>query len=133
MSFGGIFDRDGVIIDPSAQPERAWERLAAEEDSRLPAGHFKRGFGQENEKIIPDFGGARPPAEVARLGGRKEELDRELLQVDGVAPLPGARALLEAAEASLEELTVGRLRGLLDARERFTPEPVTQRFESLNR
>jgi beta-phosphoglucomutase family hydrolase len=95
-NFGAIFDWDGVIIDSSAQHERSWELLAAERQLPLPEGHFKRGFGKKNEVIIPDLGWATDAAEVHALGLRKEALYRELVRRDGVTPLPGARALLEA-------------------------------------
>lgn len=107
MQFGAIFDWDGVIIDSSAQHERSWELLAAEEKFSLPEGHFKRGFGKKNAVIIPDLGWATEPAEVARLGDRKEALYRELLRRDGVAPLPGARELLEGLRAAGVPCAVG--------------------------
>lgn len=94
MSFGAIFDWDGVIIDSSAQHERSWELLADEIGNPLPEGHFKRGFGKKNERIIPDLGWATDAGEIHQLGLRKEELYRELVRRDGVTPLPGARELL---------------------------------------
>ncbi len=106
-NFGAIFDWDGVIIDSSAQHEQSWEMLSAEAGLPLPEGHFKRGFGKKNEAIIPDLGWATEPAEVRRLGLRKEELYRELVRRDGVTPLPGARALLEALQAAGVPCAVG--------------------------
>ncbi len=94
MEFGAIFDWDGVIIDSSAQHERSWELLADEIGKALPEGHFKRGFGKKNERIIPELGWATEAAEIHRLGLRKEELYRELVRRDGVSPLRGARELL---------------------------------------
>ncbi len=94
MSFGAIFDWDGVIIDSSAQHEQSWELLADEIGKPLPEGHFKRGFGKKNERIIPDLDWATDANEIHQLGLRKEELYRELVRRDGVTPLPGARELL---------------------------------------
>ncbi len=94
MEFGAIFDWDGVIIDSSAQHERSWELLADEIGKPLPEGHFKRGFGKKNERIIPDLGWASEAGDVHRLSLRKEELYRELVRRDGVKPLRGARELL---------------------------------------
>lgn len=96
MNDGAIFDWDGVVIDSSAQHERAWEWLAADESLSLPADHFKRGFGKKNEVIIPDLGWATEPAAVARLAWEKEERYRELVRREGVTILPGARELLAA-------------------------------------
>ncbi|MGC1480544.1 MAG: HAD family phosphatase [Chthoniobacterales bacterium] len=94
MSFGAIFDWDGVIIDSSAQHERSWELLAEELGKSLPEGHFKRGFGKKNERIIPDLGWATDADEIHQIGLRKEEFYRQLVSRDGVTPLPGARELL---------------------------------------
>jgi HAD superfamily hydrolase (TIGR01509 family) len=91
-----IFDWDGVVIDSSAQHERSWELLAAEENLYLPPDHFKKGFGKKNQVIIPALGWATEPAEVQRLADRKEELYRELVRRDGIQPLPGVRELLKA-------------------------------------
>lgn len=108
MDYGAIFDWDGVIIDSSAQHERSWELLAAEEKLPLPEGHFKRGFGKKNERIIPDIlGWTADPAEVARLGRRKEALYRDLVRDDGVTVLPGARELLAALNAAGVVCAVG--------------------------
>ena len=92
-----IFDWDGVVIDSSEQHERSWELLAAETRRTLPAGHFKAGFGKKNQEIIPGIlRWTDDPAEVARLGDRKEVLYRELVRSGGVRVLPGARELLVA-------------------------------------
>lgn len=97
---GVIFDWDGVVIDSSAQHERSWELLADEIGKSLPEGHFKAGFGKKNQIIIPDLlGWSHDPAEIERLGARKEELYRELVRTGGLVVLPGARELLAALRA----------------------------------
>jgi len=100
---GVIFDWDGVVIDSSAQHERSWELLAAEEEKPLPKGHFKAGFGKKNQEIIPKLlKWTDDPDEIARLGDRKEVLYREIVREQGVTVLPGARELLGAlAEAGI--------------------------------
>ena len=96
MIWCAIFDWDGVIIDSSAHHEESWVRLAAETGLPLPPGHFKRGFGMKNEKIIPDLlGWSFDPAEIHRLSLRKEELYREIVQEWGIAPLPGVLPWLD--------------------------------------
>jgi len=93
---GAIFDWDGVIIDSSALHEKSWERLAAETGFKLPAGHFKRGFGMKNTFIIPKIlKWVEAPDEVHRLSLRKEELYRELVAECGIEPLPGVTHWLE--------------------------------------
>lgn len=97
MEFGALFDWDGVIIDSSAMHEQSWEMLAKEEQRKLPADHFKRGFGRKNQFIIPHILRWTEDAdEVRRLSERKEALYRELVHEQGLKPLPGVKALLES-------------------------------------
>jgi HAD superfamily hydrolase (TIGR01509 family) len=97
---GAIFDWDGVIIDSSAAHEESWDLLAAEEKRALPPGHFKAGFGRKNQFIIPEIlHWSRDPAEIERLGRRKEALYREILKTTGIQALPGVRELLEGLRA----------------------------------
>ncbi len=92
-----IFDWDGVVIDSSAQHERAWEILAKEISKPLPDGHFLLGFGKKNQVIIPEIlGWATDPTTITSLSNRKEEIYRELVQASGIHVLPGARELLAA-------------------------------------
>lgn len=96
-SWGAIFDWDGVIIDSSRHHEKSWELLAQEEDLPLPPNHFVLGFGRKNQIIIPEiYQWSHDPAEIERLGNRKEELYRELMAAEPLEPLPGVRPWLEA-------------------------------------
>lgn len=95
-----VFDWDGVVVDSSAHHERSWEILASRRRLPLPADHFKRGFGKRNDEIIPGLGWASDPAGVEILAREKEETYRELVREQGLAPLPGVRALLEALRAA---------------------------------
>ncbi len=96
MTFGALFDWDGVVIDSSDQHERSWSMLAAEADLPLPADHFKRGFGMKNEKIIPGIlRWTDDPGEIHRLSLRKEALYRDIIREEGIQPLPGVAELLE--------------------------------------
>ena len=108
MRIGALFDWDGVIIDSAAQHEQSWDLLAAEIGKPLPPGHFKKGFGLKNERIIPGIlGWTDDPAEVARLSNRKEELYRELVIRDGVTPLRGVEAFLERLKAGGVPCAIG--------------------------
>jgi HAD superfamily hydrolase (TIGR01509 family) len=96
MSFGAIFDWDGVIIDSSAHHEESWERLAAERGLKLFEGHFRKGFGMKNEVIIPNLlGWSTDPAEIHELSLRKEALYRDVVVERGIAPLPGVTEFLQ--------------------------------------
>jgi beta-phosphoglucomutase family hydrolase len=129
MKWGAIFDWDGVIIDSSAHHEESWERLAAETGYSLPPGHFKRGFGMKNEKIIPDLlGWSFDPDEIHRLSLRKEELYREIVKEWGIAPLPGVVVWLDrlrdqgipcAIGSSTHRLNIETGLSILGFRERF--------------
>ena len=105
---GAIFDWDGVVIDSSVQHEKSWELLAGEVGKSLPAGHFKRGFGKKNQLIIPEvLAWSEDPEEIDRLGDRKEELYRQLLQQSGMTILPGARELLTELKGAGISCAVG--------------------------
>ena len=107
-TFGAIFDWDGVVIDSSIQHERSWEMLAEEVGKPLPADHFKQGFGKRNAVIIPEIlGWTYDVVEVERLGHRKEELYRDLVENDGLKALPGVRELLVELKMAYIPCVVG--------------------------
>jgi beta-phosphoglucomutase family hydrolase len=94
---GAIFDWDGVIINSAAHHEASWEKLAGELKRVLPEGHFKKGFGMKNDKIIPELlGWTTDLAEISAISLRKEELYRELVRELGIAALPGVESWLSA-------------------------------------
>ena len=96
-NIGFIFDWDGVIIDSSAAHEESWHLLFKELGKLLPDGFFKKTFGMRNQQLIPawfDFVKPDDLAEIKRLGDRKEELYRDILKRDGIAPMPGVLPLL---------------------------------------
>ena len=96
---GVVFDLDGVIIESHDQHERSWFQLATEIGKPLTKAQFKESFGMRNVMCIPHVFHWTSPEdheEIARLGERKEELYRELLRADGIAPLPGVVALLQS-------------------------------------
>ena len=96
MEMGAIFDWDGVVIDSSAAHEESWEMLGREVGKPMPEDHFERGFGQKNQFIIPEIlQWTSHPAEVERLGDRKEELYREILAQTGVTCIPGIEDFLK--------------------------------------
>jgi len=106
--WGALFDWDGVIIDSSRHHEKAWELLAAEENLPLPPDAFRLGFGRKNQIIIPEiYRWSNNPAEIERLGARKEELYREQLAADTLEPLPGVREWLEALRQAGVPCAVG--------------------------
>lgn len=96
MGIAAIFDWDGTLVDSSAAHKWAWERLAADEELTLPENHFVKGFGYTNPKIIREiYDWTTDPAEVARLGDRKEELYRERLGTMTLRPLKGVLPFIQ--------------------------------------
>ncbi len=88
--FGAIFDWDGVIIDSGQLHAQSWHQLAEEMGRTLAPDSFVRGFGMKSARIIEEIHGwAQEPAEIARLTNRKEELYREIVAQQEIAPLPG--------------------------------------------
>jgi beta-phosphoglucomutase family hydrolase len=106
--WAAIFDWDGVIVDSSAQHEASWNVLAQREGRVLPAGHFKKGFGMKNEVIIPEvLGWAKEPAEIDRLARAKEQIYRDLVDRDGISPIPGVTEWLTTLKASGVPCAIG--------------------------
>lgn len=108
--FAVIFDWDGVIIDSEDYHRESWERLAAEEKLRLPEGAFEASFGMRNQQIIPSvFRWAEESEEerIRALGDRKEELYREIVREQGIAPLPGVVNLVQALSEAEIPFAVG--------------------------
>ena len=91
-----LFDWDGVVIDSSALHEKSWEWMGRTFGLPLPDGHFRRGFGMKNERIIPEvLGWATEPEHVKSLAARKETRYRELVLEEGLEPLPGVAIWIE--------------------------------------
>jgi beta-phosphoglucomutase family hydrolase len=96
MTFGAIFDWDGVIIDSSRYHEESWERLAKQENKALPPGYFKKAFGKRNENIIPDvLKWTQKKEEIQQLSDLKEILYRRIMSDRGISPLPGVKPFLQ--------------------------------------
>ncbi len=96
MHLAAIFDWDGVVIDSSAAHEESWEILGREVGKPMPEDHFERGFGQKNQYIIPEIlRWTNHPAEIERLGDRKEELYRQIVAQTGVTCIPGIEDFLK--------------------------------------
>ncbi len=102
-----LFDWDGVVIDSRAAHEESWRLLFGELGRVMPGDFFMRTFGMRNQQIIPqcfDFVDPHDLATIESMGHRKEVLYREILQREGIEPLPGVTDLLD----SLDEAGVAR-------------------------
>jgi beta-phosphoglucomutase len=95
-----IWDMDGTLVDTAELHFAAWARLAREIHKPFTRADFAATFGQRNPEIIRAlFGTHYSDRELDDLGGRKEEYYRATAR-EGVALLPGVRALLESLSAA---------------------------------
>ena len=86
-----LFDMDGTLINSTAAAERVWARWAEE-------------HGLDVKTFLPTMHGARAVDTVRRLGlpgvdPEQEAIritDAEVLDVEGIVPLPGAAEFLKA-------------------------------------
>ena len=110
MLGGALFDWDGTVVDSSAAHEESWMQLAREEHFHLTREMFQRSFGCTNRVIIPEaYQWTRDPAEIDRLGDRKEVIYREFvakMRADELA-LPGAIELIRALRTAGVPCAVG--------------------------
>jgi beta-phosphoglucomutase len=98
---GVIWDVDGTLVDTADLHYAAWVALAGELHQPFARSDFAATFGRRNPEIIKEvFGASYSEQEIADLGTRKEELYKAAARKQGVALLPGARALLEGLHAA---------------------------------
>ena len=89
---GVLWDMDGTLIDSAEYHWLTWRDALAEEGVTLVRDEFHSWFGSRNDRILQRyFGAGISAAEIARIGGRKEERYRAMVRERGVAPLPGIR------------------------------------------
>jgi HAD superfamily hydrolase (TIGR01509 family) len=85
-----LWDMDGVLVDSAELHHAAWAEALAAEGHVLSDAYFAQTFGQRNDTILRGiFGEALPDAEIARIGGAKEQRYRDAVAEDGIDPLPG--------------------------------------------
>jgi beta-phosphoglucomutase len=95
-----LWDVDGTLVDSAEYHWLTWREALARERFQLTRAQFDASFGQRNDTILRGYFGADlPDAEVARIGGLKEELYRELVRTRGIEPLPGVTRWLARLKA----------------------------------
>lgn len=101
LSWGVIFDWDGVIVDSEKTHEEAWNRAAALYGFRHTHEDFKRHFGTKTEDAVRDIlGWLENPEAIREFAQRKEEIYREVLADSGGGALPGVKDLLAGLAAA---------------------------------
>jgi len=81
---------DGTLIDSEEFHWISWRDAMANEGITITHEQFLSSFGQRNDSIIPRWlGAATAPKRIERIANAKEELYRQLVRKNGIAPLPG--------------------------------------------
>src|SRR6266545_2216937 len=102
-----LWDMDGTLVDTAELHFAAWARLMAELNQPFTRADFAATFGLRNPEIIHIlFSDRYDERAIADLGNRKEEFYRAAA-AQGVALLPGARALLEGLHAAGFQQAIG--------------------------
>ena len=86
-----LWDLDGTLVDSEEQHWLAWREAMSAEGVALTHDQFRATFGWRNDAILRTWLGTDIDAErIERIGDAKEELYRNLVRRDRIAPLPGA-------------------------------------------
>src|SRR5262250_2197559 len=85
-----LWDMDGTLIDSEEFHWISWRDAMANEGITITHEQFLSSFGQRNDSIIPRWlGAATAPKRIEKIANAKEELYRQLVRKNGIAPLPG--------------------------------------------
>ncbi len=107
MTYGAIFDMDGVLVDSHESHYLAWHELGRRHGVPFEKPLFDKTFGSHNAQILPIWLGREVSAqELIDLAEEKEKMFRAHVK-DHVNPLPGAQALVRALKAQHFKLAVG--------------------------
>lgn len=90
-----ILDIDGTLVDTNYQHALAWYRALRQQNLVVPVWRIHRRIGMGGDKLVADLAGE----EAEREHGdaiRAAEKPLYMEMIDEVAPMPGARGLIEA-------------------------------------
>jgi beta-phosphoglucomutase len=106
VTYGLIFDMDGVLVDSAMPHYESWRRLGLELGCEVSEERFWPTFGRQNRDVIPDLFHILDAERIERLGERKEVLYREIIRVR-VPAMDGAVELIRACHAAGFKLAIG--------------------------
>jgi HAD superfamily hydrolase (TIGR01509 family) len=87
---------DGTLVDSEEYHWRSWKETLEREGMALTYEDFLASFGQRNDAILSKWLGTNARKEhIERIGDAKEVCYRELVRLEGLAPLPGAAEWVE--------------------------------------
>jgi sugar-phosphatase len=115
-----LFDLDGVLIDSTPAVARVWRRWAVEHKME-PEGVIRMAHGRPSRTTIGEL---VPAADVAREDREVER--REMEDLDGVVPLPGAREILDALPLDRWTIATSCSRRLAEVRLRAAGLPIPE-------
>lgn len=88
-----LWDMDGTLIDSEEFHWIAWRDTLAKEGVTIKYEQFLLSFGRRDDAFLPQWlGGAATPERITSIAEAKEELYRDLVRKNGIAPLPGVAA-----------------------------------------
>jgi beta-phosphoglucomutase len=86
-----LWDLDGTLADSREFHWRSWRDTMAGAGEPITHEQFLASFGQRNDAILSTWlGGRVTGARCHEIGDAKEALYRQMIQTEGIAPLPGA-------------------------------------------
>jgi len=113
-----LWDLDGTLADSLAPHWRAWRETMRGEGEAIAYEQFLGSFGKRNDLILREWLGTSITADfIERVGDAKEARYREIIERDGLMPLPGARdwVLRLAAEGWRQAIASSAPRANIDA------------------
>ena len=88
-----LWDMDGTLIDSEEFHWISWRDTLAKEGVTITYQQFLASFGRRDDAFLPQWlGGAATPERIISIAEAKEELYRDLVRKNGMAPLPGVAA-----------------------------------------
>ena len=86
-----LWDLDGTLADSGEFHWRSWQVALGAAGVEVTEEQFLASFGQRNDAILGDWlGPDADPARIREVGEAKEACYRELVEAEGISPLPGA-------------------------------------------
>jgi HAD superfamily hydrolase (TIGR01509 family) len=96
-----LWDMDGTLADSSDYHWRTWRDAMGALEKPLTYEQFIAAFGQRNDRFLRAWlGNELTDEKIARVGEDKEAAYRQLVETEGLTPLPGAVAWARRLHAS---------------------------------
>jgi len=88
-----LWDMDGTLIDSEEFHWISWRDTLAKEGVTITYEQFLASFGRRDDAFLPQWlGTVATPERIVNVAEAKEDLYRDLVRKNGMAPLPGVAA-----------------------------------------